>query len=392
MPTIGHADLLEHLEALARIDQRDVLRRGHDHRAGHRHLLRERQLDVAGAGRHVDDEVVDLAPVRVLQQLLERLRDHRAAPDHRRVLVDHEADRHRLHAVRLHRLERLAVVGLRAAGDAEHRRLRRPVDVGVEDADGGAFRRQREREVHRGGGLAHAALAARHGDDVLHAGHELHAALHRMRHDLRADRRRSRVPAPGSARTASLHERLHRLVLALRRDSRAAVRPRRRCPLTATFFTALPVTKSLPVLGSTTVARTSVRRLRSWRETPWKDARGQREARRPERHLQASDSSRFHARPKAARALLARIDVTPVAARSFDVRLPAPRKLFVTTALPYANGPFHIGHIMEYIQADIWVRFQRMQGHEVHFVCADDAHGAPIMLKAEERRHHAARR
>jgi methionyl-tRNA synthetase len=65
--------------------------------------------------------------------------------------------------------------------------------------------------------------------------------------------------------------------------------------------------------------------------------------------------------------------------------MPAPsaRKLFVTTALPYANGPFHIGHIMEYIQADIWVRFQRMQGSEVHFVCADDAHGAPIMLKAE---------
>ena len=59
------------------------------------------------------------------------------------------------------------------------------------------------------------------------------------------------------------------------------------------------------------------------------------------------------------------------------------RRLFVTTALPYANGSFHIGHIMEYIQADIWVRFQRMQGHEVHFVCADDAHGAPIMLKAE---------
>jgi methionyl-tRNA synthetase len=59
------------------------------------------------------------------------------------------------------------------------------------------------------------------------------------------------------------------------------------------------------------------------------------------------------------------------------------RRLFVTTALPYANGPFHIGHIMEYIQADIWVRFQRMQGNEVHFVCADDAHGAPIMLKAE---------
>jgi methionyl-tRNA synthetase len=59
------------------------------------------------------------------------------------------------------------------------------------------------------------------------------------------------------------------------------------------------------------------------------------------------------------------------------------RKFFITTALPYANGPFHIGHIMEYIQADIWVRFQRMVGNVVHFVCADDAHGAPIMLKAE---------
>ena len=61
-----------------------------------------------------------------------------------------------------------------------------------------------------------------------------------------------------------------------------------------------------------------------------------------------------------------------------------PRRLFITTALPYANGPFHIGHIMEYIQADIWVRFQRMQGHEVHFVGADDAHGAPIMIAAEK--------
>ncbi|HYT14979.1 MAG TPA: class I tRNA ligase family protein, partial [Burkholderiales bacterium] len=60
------------------------------------------------------------------------------------------------------------------------------------------------------------------------------------------------------------------------------------------------------------------------------------------------------------------------------------RRLFVTTALPYANGPFHIGHIMEYIQADIWVRFQRMQGHDVHFIGADDAHGAPIMLAAEK--------
>jgi len=60
------------------------------------------------------------------------------------------------------------------------------------------------------------------------------------------------------------------------------------------------------------------------------------------------------------------------------------RKIFVTTALPYANGKFHIGHIMEYIQADTWVRAQRMQGNAVNFVGADDAHGAPIMIAAEK--------
>jgi methionyl-tRNA synthetase len=61
-----------------------------------------------------------------------------------------------------------------------------------------------------------------------------------------------------------------------------------------------------------------------------------------------------------------------------------PRQLFVTTALPYANGNFHIGHIMEYIQADIWVRYQRMQGNAVDFCGADDTHGAPIMIAADK--------
>ncbi len=61
-----------------------------------------------------------------------------------------------------------------------------------------------------------------------------------------------------------------------------------------------------------------------------------------------------------------------------------PRQLFVTTALPYANGKPHIGHIMEYIQADVWVRFQRLLGNAAHFVCAEDAHGAPIMIAAEK--------
>ena len=62
---------------------------------------------------------------------------------------------------------------------------------------------------------------------------------------------------------------------------------------------------------------------------------------------------------------------------------PEPRQIVVTSALPYANGPIHIGHLLEYIQTDIWVRFQKLRGHECIYVCADDAHGTPIMLRAQ---------
>jgi len=71
-----------------------------------------------------------------------------------------------------------------------------------------------------------------------------------------------------------------------------------------------------------------------------------------------------------------------------DTTLPADttsnRKILVTSALPYANGSIHLGHLVEYIQTDIWVRFQKARGHECYYVCADDAHGTAIMLKAEE--------
>lgn len=60
------------------------------------------------------------------------------------------------------------------------------------------------------------------------------------------------------------------------------------------------------------------------------------------------------------------------------------KTLLITSALPYANGPIHIGHLVEYIQTDIWVRFQRLQGHTCYYVCADDAHGTPIMLRAQQ--------
>ena len=63
---------------------------------------------------------------------------------------------------------------------------------------------------------------------------------------------------------------------------------------------------------------------------------------------------------------------------------PTPRKILVTSALPYANGPLHLGHLVEHVQTDVWARFQRARGHECLYLCADDAHGTPIMLKAEQ--------
>src|SRR5690554_2709903 len=60
------------------------------------------------------------------------------------------------------------------------------------------------------------------------------------------------------------------------------------------------------------------------------------------------------------------------------------RKILVTSALPYANGSIHLGHLVEYIQTDIWARFQKLRGHECYYVCADDTHGTPIMLRAEQ--------
>ena len=78
------------------------------------------------------------------------------------------------------------------------------------------------------------------------------------------------------------------------------------------------------------------------------------------------------------------------------------RKILVSSALPYANGPIHLGHMLEYIQTDIWVRFQQHRGHQCIYVCADDTHGTPIMIRARqdgitpeqliERMHHEHRR
>src|SRR5512136_1959505 len=62
------------------------------------------------------------------------------------------------------------------------------------------------------------------------------------------------------------------------------------------------------------------------------------------------------------------------------------RRILVTAALPYANGPIHIGHLVEYIQTDIWVRFQKLRGHRCIYICADDTHGTAIMIRARQER------
>ncbi|HLU07190.1 MAG TPA: class I tRNA ligase family protein, partial [Woeseiaceae bacterium] len=65
--------------------------------------------------------------------------------------------------------------------------------------------------------------------------------------------------------------------------------------------------------------------------------------------------------------------------------MPAPaRRILVSSALPYANGSIHLGHMVEYVYSDIWARFQKLRGHECTYVCASDAHGTPIMIKARE--------
>ena len=172
--------LLEHLEALARIQQGDVLRGCDDYGAGNRHFLRQRQLDVAGTGRHIHDQIVEVAPVGFLEQLLECAGHHRSAPYHRRLDINHEADRAGLDAVAHHRLKRFTVGRLRPAGDAQHLWLRRAIDVRVQDPDRRALSRQRQRQVDGGGRFADPTLARCHRNDVLDVGQRFDAALYRV--------------------------------------------------------------------------------------------------------------------------------------------------------------------------------------------------------------------
>ena len=165
-----HFHLIEHRDAPPGVDQRQILRRRNDHRAGERHVLGHGQLRVAGAGRHVGDEHVEFAPRDLAQELVQGRDHHGTAPDHRRALLDQEADRHHLHAEAFERDELLAVRRQARFGlDAEQPRHRGSEQVGVENADLKPELRKANGEVAGHSRFAHSALAGGDRDDVLDA-------------------------------------------------------------------------------------------------------------------------------------------------------------------------------------------------------------------------------
>jgi hypothetical protein len=162
-----HVHLLEHLEPLARVGQGNVLRCGDDDGAGNGNTLRQCELDVTRARGHVDDQVVEVTPIGIPEQLRQCLSHHRAAPDHGLLGIDQKTDGHGHQAMRRQRLDAFAVGrGRPLAREAQHDGLAGPVDVGVEDADPGALVRPGKRQVCGDCGLADAALARCHGYDV----------------------------------------------------------------------------------------------------------------------------------------------------------------------------------------------------------------------------------
>ena len=168
----GHVQALEHADGLAHVEQRHVLGRGDHHHAAQGQHLRERELGVAGAGRHVEDHVIERAPHDVLEHLLDERVDHRPPPHDRLALVHEQADRHQLETMRLDRND-LVVEHPGLALGAEHQRHVGAVHVAVDEPDGDAALTQRQREVDRDGRLADAALAGRDRDGVAHLGDQV---------------------------------------------------------------------------------------------------------------------------------------------------------------------------------------------------------------------------
>ena len=159
-----------------------------------RHVLRQRELRVAGAGRHIDHENVEGAPGDVAQHLGDRRHHHRPAPDHRGLFLDQKTDRHDGEAEALDRNHLPVVVQLRFLVNAGQPRHRRPVDVGIEQTDPQTEIAQAQRQIERRGRFTDTALAGGHRDDGGNAGN-LRLLRHRRGRTLRRAMRRDGLHA-----------------------------------------------------------------------------------------------------------------------------------------------------------------------------------------------------
>jgi hypothetical protein len=165
-----NVDFWQTCPRLCGIKQGDVLWRGDHHRCGDGDFLRQRQLNVACAGRQIDEQIIHIVPLALKQQLLQGLADHGATPHHGLVGVYQKADRHGLNAAFRHHGNEFAVAlfGFQI-GHAQHGGLAGAVNVGIEHAHARAHFAQGNGQIGGGGGFAHAAFARSHGDDVFHA-------------------------------------------------------------------------------------------------------------------------------------------------------------------------------------------------------------------------------
>ena len=170
----GHIHLAKHLDALAGIQQGNILGRGDDHRTGDRGFLRQGKLYITGTGRHVDHQIIQLAPEGLLQHLYQCTARHGAAPDHGCALTGEKSHGHGFQPVCHHRQQPFAIFLFRLGtlGNTQHSLLAGPVDVGIQQPHAAPQRPQRQRQIHRCGRFADATLAGGNGDDVLDCVHD----------------------------------------------------------------------------------------------------------------------------------------------------------------------------------------------------------------------------
>src|ERR1051325_5458307 len=166
----GHVHFLEHADAFAHDAERSFLRGGDDHAAVERDGLAKGELSVAGAGRKIDEEIIEFAPRHAEEKLLDGFDDHRSAPNYRRVAFNQETHAHQMHAVVGGRDDFLVGADGRFFVDAHHERYARAVNIAIEQADARTEMTKPARDVDRSGAFADAPFAAGHRNDVLNAG------------------------------------------------------------------------------------------------------------------------------------------------------------------------------------------------------------------------------